>query len=144
MSSQREYAVLWEKFADACDKMERDGIWETEQYGGMKAYFANDMLCILLKLAASDKIVTYTECDMINDIIGTTITRDEANEILTQLGDVDGMVSQGYALLRELDAKAAGDYKDMIRLACIAVSESDSFAERCEQERMEQFLARLN
>lgn len=144
MGSQREYTLLWEKFAIACDKMEQDGIWDAEQYGGMKAYFANDMLCILLKLAASDKIVTYTECDMINDIIGTTITRDEANEILTQLGDVDGMISQGYALLRELNAEVAGEYKDVVRLACIAVSESDSFAEGCERERMEQFLARLN
>ena len=135
---------VWEKFCIGFDSQE-ELKWDTAELGEMDAYYANEALCIAIRLIAADGQFTQEEADCLNEIFGYGYTVDTLKEVYVNLGDViervtDEDLDDGIRLMRRYNSDMASEYKIFLDTFCKAVLSSDSQVTEDEREAADQIL----
>ena len=138
-SALEAFKLHYEKFLVACDAVEKDGLWNTEEDGEMEAWFANDVSCAIVRLIASDGVFRQEEVDLLNDAFGFSYTVEELQMVYDDYSEkIDAFfeedVPASLAQLEELNPELAEDYRSMLRLICDVIIEADETVTEREKE----------
>ena len=140
----RRYA----EFIDSCDSREESTKWDVEQRGQMEMYIANELTCILLRLSASDGIITDEEAALYNTVMGTEYSTAELKDIYDSLSDainsysVEGIVADMNTLKDEFPELAA-DYAVIVCDACELLVGSDGLVSEDEVQTAKDLMAAI-
>ncbi len=140
------FKLKFEKFLMGCDALEELGAWDKEQHGEMDAFFAADMVSVVLCLTVADGKVTAQEVGYINDIFGFDYTVAEVESIYEGCAEgidsiFDEQAENAYSHLCRSNARLAQAYKELVCLACDIVIASDGVVSRQETELAERLKA---
>ena len=133
----------YESFSNGCDAIEEAGLWDMETYGEMDAFYANDMVSVILRLIGIDGKITQREVDYLNETFDFHYSLEELALLYkTCREDVgrafDESFDNGLSLMRKINEKLADAYKELLFLILNIVAESDGMAtsERAELQRL--------
>lgn len=117
-------------FIQKCDVIEATGVWDTDEYGQMEAYFTNDIMCIVISLMSADGTFSDSETKYMRDIFGYDMTKEEVQEIYrntsNEISDIfKNGISESITLLKNIDTEMAQDYKKLIDSVCDIIIGSD-------------------
>ena len=124
------FRLNYEKFLTACDAQELEGKWDVEKNGEMDAWFANDLICAVVRLIAADGEVSTEEVEYLNEALGFSYTEEELREVFRDSGDrieymfereIPGSIEQ----LRQLEPGLAELYRTMMLQICDLIVVSD-------------------
>ena len=142
------FRLNYEKFLTACDAQELEGRWNVEADGEMDAWFANDMICTVIRLIAADGDVKPEEVSYLNDALGFDYTPDQLREVYRAAGDrievlfereLPGTIER----LRSLDPDLAELYRTMLLQICDLVAGSDGHIAAEERQTAERLRAMI-
>ncbi|MBQ6662760.1 MAG: hypothetical protein IJM69_04400 [Firmicutes bacterium] len=147
-SAMEAFKLNYEKFLVACDAVEKDGLWNTEEDGEMEAWFANDVSCAIVRLIASDGVFRQKEVDLLNDALGFAYTVEELEAVYDDYSEkIDVLFEEelpaSIEQLEELNPELADDYRSMMRLICDVIIEADETVTEREKEDAEHLKALL-
>ena len=139
------FQMKYEAFLTGCDALEEMGQWDVENWGEMEAFYANDMVSVIIRLIATDGKVTEREAAYLNETFGFEYTAGELEDVYENcqedLGRVfDENFENGISLMRKLNDKLADAYKELLALVCRIIIESDGIiaeAEIAEAKRLQ-------
>lgn len=138
-SKAENFKVMYEKFLNGCDSIEKMGLWDLEQNGEMDAYYSHDLVSIIVRLIAADGNITYSEVKYLNDMFGFRYTVEELATIYRDNGDaIDAIFDEGARnglnLMRSINEKIADAYFDLIVAVCDIIIASDGVIASAEIE----------
>ena len=147
-SAMEAFKLNYEKFLVACDAVEQDGLWDTEENGEMEAWFASDVTCVIVRLIASDGVFRQKEVDLLNDALGFAYTVEELEAVYDDYSEkIDVLFEEelpaSIEQLEELNPELADDYRSMMRLICDVIIEADETVTEREKEDAEHLKALL-
>ncbi len=124
------FRLNYEKFLTACDAQEMEGRWDVEADGEMDAWFANDLICAVIRLIAADGEVSPAEVDYLNDALGFSYTPDQLRDVYRSAGDrieymFEREIPGSIERLRALEPGIAELYRTMMLQICDRIIESD-------------------
>ena len=133
------FRLNYEKFLTACDAQELEGRWDVETYGEMDAWFANDLICAVIRLIAADGEVSPDEVAYLNDALGFSYTPEELKDVYRSAGDrieymFEREIPGSIERLRKLEPGLAELYQTMMLQICDLVVESDGHIAEEERE----------
>lgn len=139
-----EFKMKHEAFLMGCDSLEELGLWDKIAYGEMDSFYTNDMTTLIIRLTASDGVITQKEVDDLNQLFDFDYTLEELREVYDNCADLigeafDDNFRESVAMLREISEKVAEAYKELLDLICSIIAESDGTvteAERAEIVRI--------
>lgn len=141
----KSFQMKYEAFLTGCDALEELGEWDVENLGEMEAFYANDMVSIIIRLIAIDGQITDSEVEYLNHTFGFDYTEGELAEVYENCQEdlanaFDENFENGISLMRKVNGKLADAYKELLALICRIVIESDrkiSPAELAEVKRLQ-------
>ncbi|MBR4743622.1 MAG: hypothetical protein IK082_05470 [Oscillospiraceae bacterium] len=124
------FQLNYEKFLTACDAQELEGKWDVESNGEMDAWFANDLICAVVRLIAADGKVSMEEVKYLNKSLGFSYTADELQEVYRLCGDrieymFEREIPRSIEQLRQLEPGLAELYRTMMLQICDLIIISD-------------------
>ena len=129
--AEREgFRLNYEKFLNACDAQELEGKWDVETNGEMDAWFANDLICAVIRLIAADGRFSLEEVKYLNDALGFSYTAEELSEVYRLSGErieymFEREIPESMEVLRKLDPGLAELYRTMMLQICDLIIVSD-------------------
>ena len=138
-----------ERFLDGCDAVEEMGLWDKDSYGEMDVFYTNDLISVILRLIAVDGKITQKEVKYLNETFDFSYTLGELTEVYDackeNLGQTfDENFESGVALMRNINAKLADAYKELLCLICDIVIESDGVISEVELSEAKRVKALLD
>lgn len=136
-----EFKFKFERFLTGCDALEEMGLWNTEEYGEMESFYENDLIGLILRLIAADGEIHEKEAEYLNKTFGFTYTAEELAEFYASCRDAfdrafDEQVKSGLTLMSGINGKLAEAYKELLRLMCEIITESDGSTGEAEREEL--------
>ena len=136
------FRLNYEKYLTACDAQELEGRWDTEADGEMDAWFANDLICAVIRLIAADGTVSPEEVDYLNEALGFSYTPEELRDVYRSAGDrieymFEREIPGSIAKLRKLEPGLAELYRTMMLQICDLIIGSDGHIAAKEREAAE-------
>ena len=133
------FRLNYEKFLTACDAQEMEGRWDVETNGEMDAWFANDLICAVIRLIAADGEVSPEEVDYLNDALGFSYTAEELREVYRAAGDrieymFEREIPDSIEQLRTLEPGLADLYRTMMLQICDLIIGSDGHIADAERQ----------
>ncbi len=124
------FKLKFERFITGCDALEEMELWDKEKNGEMEAFYAADMVSVIIRLTAVDGKIVHEEVKYINDVFGFSYTVEELRAIYADCKDAIETVftvglENGYSYMKRINEKLAQAYKELILLICDIVIESD-------------------
>lgn len=140
------FKLKFEKFIIGCDALEEMSLWDKETNGEMEAFYAADMVSVIMRLIAVDGNIAENEVKYINDVFGFSYTVQDLQTIYADCKDAietvftDGLAN-GYTYMKRINEKLADAYKELVLLICDIVIESDGVIAAAEVEMAEKLKA---
>lgn len=133
------FKFKFEKFLTGCDAIEELEQWDKEENGEMDAFYANDLVSIVLRLIAADGNFAEQETEYINNIFGFDYSTEELKEIYRTCAEgiesiFDSEFQSGFTYLKSINEKLAAAYKELIDLICDIVIASDGVIDGAETQ----------
>jgi len=124
------FRIRYESFRTGCDSAEEMGLWDKENLGEMEVFYLNDITAVILRLIASDGIISGKEVDFVNRAFEFDYTLEELSGIYEncreQIGDsFEGLFEAGIRELNRINPRLVKAYRDLLAIVCAAVAESD-------------------
>ena len=140
------FKLNYEKFLLGCDALEAEGLWPLEDFGEMDAYFANDLMCVIIRLIAADGEFDQAEIDYLNDALGFGYSVEELSAVYTECGEkinslLESELSESISQIQALSPLLADTYKEMLSLVCKIMIESDGVITSEEKTAASQLLS---
>lgn len=151
MASLKDHSAQFrfqlERFINACDAYEDEKKWSREKKGEMEAFYQNDILSFILRLIAVDG-VRQEEASYLNETFGFDYTAEELEEVYRlskdEIGDdFDEQLLIGARELKKLDESLYELYRDLFRLICDIIIDSDGRVSEEEKAQIEKLKALL-
>ena len=119
-----------EAFIIGCDSVEELELWDKETFGEMDGFFSNDLISIIIRLIASDGIITQNEVDYLNKTFDMNYSLEELkciyNDCKENFGDtLDQNFENDIERLKKVNEKLAEAFKELVYLVCEIIIESD-------------------
>ena len=124
------FKMKHESFLIGCDSIEEMGLWDKEALGEMDVFYSNDLTSVIIRLIATDGIITHKEVDFLNETFDFEYTLDELIDVYNSCKDdighaFDENFENGITYMRKINAKLADAYKELLSLICEIIIESD-------------------
>lgn len=124
------FKMKYESFLIGCDAIEEMGLWDKETHGEMDAFYSNDLTSVIIRLIATDGIITQKEVEYLNETFGFEYTLEELIDVYNACKDdighaFDESFENGITYMRKINAKLADAYKELLCLICEIIIESD-------------------
>ena len=138
MTKVNSFATKYEAFITGCDSIEEIGLWDKETLGEMEAFYANDMASIVMRLIATDGIITEKEVEYFNQTFDFDYTLEELTEVYDSCKDnivghaFDESFENGITYMRRINSKLADAYKELLALICDIIINSDGIVAEAE------------
>ena len=137
------FKLNYEKFLTACDAQELEGKWDVEDKGEMDAWFANDLICAVVRLIAADGKVSMEEVKYLNKSLGFSYTADELQEVYRACEDrieymFEREIPRSIEQLSRLEPGLAELYRNMMLQICDLIIVSDGMIADEERQAAEQ------
>ena len=137
-----EFKTKYEKFIIGCDSLEDVEAWDKEELGEMDVYYENEIISIIVGLIVSDGEIGSKEVEYLNKNFGFEYTAKDIYDIYECCDDefddyFDENFENGLSLMRSVNSKLADAYKELLRLICSIILESDGVATDEELEELE-------
>ena len=128
-----EFRSKYEKFLIACDSLEEIDEWNKEESGEMDVYYENELISVIIRLIAADGEISEDEADYLNKNFGFEYTIYELADIYECCRDeisegFEERLRNGISFLRSVNEKLAQAYKELLKLICSIIMESDGVA----------------
>ena len=142
MTKVDSFRTKYEAFITGCDSIEEMGLWDKETLGEMEAFYANDMASIVMRLIATDGIITEREVGYFNQTFDFNYTLDELAEVYDSCKDniighaFDESFENGITYMRKINSKLADAYKELLALICDIIINSDGIVAAAELEEV--------
>ncbi len=119
-----------EAFIIGCDSVEELELWDKETFGEMDGFYSNDLISIIIRLIASDGIITQNEVDYLNKTFDMNYSLEELkciyNDCKENFGDtLDQNFENDIERLKKVNEKLAEAFKELVYLVCEIIIESD-------------------
>lgn len=142
------FKLNYEKFLIGCDALEEERKWPVDKLGDMDVYFANDLMCVIVRLIAADGHFEPGEVDYLNNALGFEYTVDELQAVYDECGDTLGELfekelPESIRQIRELNPLLADNYQEMLSLIGKIMIESDGVITPEEKAAAEQLIAAM-
>ncbi|MCR4594923.1 MAG: hypothetical protein K5761_07685 [Clostridiales bacterium] len=142
-----EFKSKYERFLIGCDSIEEMDLWNKEEYGEMDVFYENDLVSVIIKLIASDGEISTKEAEYLNKNFGFDYTVEELTGVYSNCEDeisklFDEQFENGVTHMRSINDKLADAYKELVRLICDIIIESDdviSQSEIAEAKKLKEF-----
>ena len=140
------FKLKLEKFLLGCDAIEELGLWDKEKNGEMDVFYQNDLVSIIIRLIATDGVISGREVDYLNKNFGFSYSiaelRDVYQNCREEIGhSFDEAFENGITLMRSINEKLADAYKELLGLICDIIIESDGVVTETEQEEVKRLKA---
>lgn len=124
------FKMKYEAFITGCDSVEELELWDKETFGEMDGFYSNDLISIIIRLIASDGIITQNEVDYLNKTFDVNYSLEELkcvyNDCKENFGEsFDQDFENGIERIKKVNEKLANAYKELINLVCEIIIESD-------------------
>lgn len=125
-----QFKSLYERFLIGCDSIEEMGEWNIEEYGDMDVFYSNDLIGVILRLIVSDGIISDKEVNYLNKTFDFDYSIEELKDVYEnckeELQDTyDDNFSSGLIIMKSINLKLAEAYKELLRLICEIIIQSD-------------------
>ena len=125
-----EFREKYDAFAEECRAADADGRWKAEQDGPMEGYAFSALSGAILSLIIADGNVGEHETEVLNETFGFGYSVDDLLEMVRfSAGDLRENavpnVKDAAERIRLADPALAGQFRDLMMLACRILSESD-------------------
>ena len=139
----------YEKFLIGCDAMEEERLWNKEKLGEMDAYFANEILCVIVRLIASDGTIVPDEVDYLNRALGFDYTVNELHAVYEENGEqinrmFDRKIEASVKVLRAARPDIADSYVAMLQSIRDIIIASDEVITEEEKRDAEQLKKQIS
>lgn len=130
MTSGEQFQKNVEAFLEACEDLQKKGLWDEVEYGNVQAYYVNDLVCIITKIIAADGEITDCETQLLGEVFGFDYTVEELQEVYEICADgieefFETGVNEAYQLLQDKDSDLANSYKELLLEAANVAVDSD-------------------
>lgn len=137
------FKMQYEKFLIGCDSIEETDKWNKEEYGEMDVYYTNYIVSVIMRLIAADGAFSEKETDYLNEFFGFDYSTEELKRVYDDCSDsienlFDKDLGSEIAMMREINAKLADFYKELLMTACDMIIESDGVIDGAEVELAKQ------
>ena len=137
-----EFKIKYEKFIIGCDSLEEIDAWDKKAHGEMDVYYENEIISIIVGLIVSDGEIGDKEVEYLNKNFGFEYTAKDIYDIYESCDDelddyFDENFENGLSLMRSVNTELADVYKELLRLICSIILESDGVATDEELEELE-------
>ena len=137
-----EFRTKYEKFIIACDSLEEIEAWDKEECGEMDVYYENELISVIIRLIAADGEITEDEVEYLNGNFGFEYSIYELADIYESCRDeisegFEERLANGIGFLQNVNGKLADAYKELLRLICSIIMESDGVAADEELEEID-------
>ena len=125
-----QFRTLYESFRTGCDSLEEMGLWDKDSLGEMEVFYLNDLTAVILRLIASDGVVSRKEAEFVNLAFDLNYTVSELQAVYENCRDYIGasfedLFAGGVGVLKEKNLRLADAYRRLLAIVCAAVAESD-------------------
>ncbi len=141
-----EFKFKFEKFLMGCDSIEEMGLWDKDTLGEMDVFYSNDLSSVIIRLIASDGMISEKEVQYLNETFGFEYTLDELTDVYDSCKEdighsFDEEFENGISYMRKLNGKLADAYKELLALICDIIVESDGVISETEIEEVKNLKA---
>lgn len=131
------FRLKFEKFILGCESVDEMNLWDTAAYGEMDAFYSNELTLTVLRFIAADGIVSQTEADFLNTLLGFDYRVDELTALCRDFQEnidcyINEYLDNGLTLLRGINQKLAAAYVELLLLVCDIIISSDGVIEKAE------------
>ncbi|MBR6825978.1 MAG: TerB family tellurite resistance protein [Oscillospiraceae bacterium] len=124
------FKMKYDSFLTGCDAIEELGQWDKEAHGEMEAFYSNDLISVIIRLIATDGVITRKEVEYLNETFSFDYTQEELTEIYKSSKEdighaFDETFENGIAYMRKINSKLADAYKELLGLVCAIIICSD-------------------
>ena len=132
-----EFKMKYDSFLIGCEAIEEMKLWDKENLGEMEAFYANDLVSVIIRLIATDGEITHKEMEYLNKTFDFEYTLEGLNEVYNACKDdidssFDENFENGITYMRKINAKLADSYKELLALVCQIIIESDGVVAEAE------------
>lgn len=136
------FKTKYESFITGCDAIEELNLWDKDKYGEMEAFYTNDIASIIIRIIASDGVISNKEVLFFNEAFGFNYTLSELNYVYETCSDniqesFDENFENGLFLLKKINEKLYVAYKEILYLICDIIIDSDEIVTFEEQREIE-------
>lgn len=144
-----QFRSLYESFRTGCDSLEEMGLWDKESLGEMEVFYLNDLTAVILRLIASDGVVSRKEAEFVNLAFDLNYSVSELQAVYENCRDYIGasfeeLFAGGVGMLKKINPRLAEAYRRLLSLVCAAVAESDGVVSPQEAAEAAKWQARFD
>ena len=126
----KAFRFQYERFHLGCEAIEETGTWDKEKFGGMGAFYENDLLCMILRVIVADGKVSAREVEYLNRNFAFEHTVESLTEVYDncrgEIGEsFDMKFKNGVECLKSINVKLAALYTELIGTICDILIASD-------------------
>ena len=134
-----EFKSKYDRFMTGCDALEELKEWDLEELGEMDVFYQNELLSVILRLIAADGEISGKEAEYLNKCFGFSFSAEELADVYEACREEIGApfgerFKKGAEMMRAVNEKLADAYRELLRLVCDVIIESDGVVERSEIE----------
>lgn len=130
----KRFNQRYKRFSVRCGELESQGKWHKETYGGMQAFYQNNLFSLVFRLVVSDRKITDEEAKCLNRLFDFKYSAEKLAELYNATYDhfeepFRKRVRRGYNKLQKISKRMAASYLALLNLICKIVMESDGTIE---------------
>ena len=134
-----EFKSKYDRFMTGCDALEELKEWNLEELGEMDVFYQNELISVILRLIAADGEISGKEAEYLNKCFGFAFSAEELADVYETCREEIGVpfgerFKKGAEMMRAVNEKLADAYRELLRLVCDIIIESDGVVERSEIE----------
>lgn len=132
------FKTKYESFITGCDSLELADKWDKDLNGEMDVFYENELVSVILSLIVADRRISEGEVRYLNESFGFSYTVDALEDVCFNMGDeiehyFETRFRSGYAMLKEINEKLAGAYRELFGLICEIIARSDGIVSDAEK-----------
>ncbi len=144
----KAFRFQYERFQLGCEAIEETGAWDKEKFGGMGAFYENDLIGMILRVIVADGKISAKEVEYLNRNFAFEHTVESLTEVYDncrrEIGEsFDMKFKNGVECMKSINVKLAALYTELIGTICDILIASDgeiSLDEIQEAQRIKAFL----
>ena len=126
----KAFRFQYERFQLGCDAIEETGAWDKEKFGGMGAFYENDLIGMILRVIVSDGKISAKEVEYLNRNFAFEHTVESLTEVYDncrgEIGEsFDMKFKNGIECMKSINVKLAALYTELIGTICDILIASD-------------------
>ena len=126
----KAFRFQYERFQLGCEAIEETGAWDKEKFGGMGAFYENDLIGMILKVIVADGKISAKEVEYLNRNFAFEHTVESLTEVYDncrgEIGEsFDMKFKNGVECMKSINVKPAALYTELIGTICDILIASD-------------------